>query len=46
MTESMKLTPQQIKTIEAVVSKGDRVEIIPQRDGVRIIRIRRQEVKN
>lgn len=36
---------KQIKAIEAVLAKGDRVELIPVKDGVKIIHIRRDEVK-
>jgi hypothetical protein len=35
----------QIKTIEAVLANGDRVELIPVKDGVKIIHIKREEVK-
>lgn len=31
--------------IEAILSKGDRVELIPVKDGVKIIHIKREEVK-
>ena len=34
-----------IKAIEAVIAKGDRVELIPVKDGVKIIHIKREEVK-
>lgn len=33
-----------IKAIESVLSKGDRVEIIPVKDGVKVMRIRREAV--
>lgn len=33
------------KAIEAILAKGDRVELIPVKDGVKVIRVRRQEVK-
>ena len=36
---------QIIKAIEAVIAKGDRVELIPVKDGVKIIHIKREEVK-
>lgn len=39
ITESMKTA------IEKVLSKGDRVELIPVKDGVKIIHIKREEVK-
>lgn len=34
-----------IKAVESVLSKGDRVELIPVKDGVKIVRVRREEVK-
>lgn len=37
--------PETIWAIEAVLSKGDRVELIPSKDGVKIIHIKRKEVK-
>ena len=36
---------QQLKTINRILFEGDRVEIIPVKDGVKIIRVKRQEVK-
>lgn len=41
----VKLSKSDISAIEAVLAKGDRVELIPVKDGVRIIRIRRDTVK-
>lgn len=41
----VKLSKSDISAIEAVLSKGNRVEIIPVENGVRIIRIRRDTVK-
>lgn len=43
--KTSKLTAEQIKAIEDVLTKGDRVEIIPQRDKVKVIHIRREEIK-
>lgn len=34
-----------IKAIESVLAKGDRVEIIPVKEGVKVIHIKRTEVK-
>ncbi|WP_295747329.1 hypothetical protein [uncultured Oscillibacter sp.] len=34
-----------IKAAEAVLSKGERVELIPVKDGVKVVRVRREEVK-
>lgn len=33
-----------IKTIENILAKGDRVELIPVKDGVRVVRIRREPI--
>lgn len=33
-----------IKAIESVLSKGDRVEVIPVKDGVKVMRVRRETV--
>lgn len=41
----VELKPEQIKAAEAILEKGDRVELIPVRDGVKIIHIKRREVK-
>ena len=34
-----------LSTIEAILRKGDRVEIIPVKDGVKIVRIHREVEK-
>lgn len=34
-----------IKAAETVLSKGDRVELIPVKDGVKVVRVLREEVK-
>lgn len=36
---------KQIKAIEAVLAKGDRVELIPVKDGVKIIHVKREELR-
>jgi hypothetical protein len=36
---------KQIRAIEAILTKGDRIELIPVKDGVKIIHIKREEVK-
>lgn len=38
------MKPETIKAIEAILSKGDRVELIPVKDGVEVVRIRRKKV--
>lgn len=39
------IDPATIKAIESVLAKGDRVEVIPVKDGVKVLRVRREEVK-
>lgn len=34
-----------LRTIDSILSKGDRVELIPVKDGVKVVRVRREEVK-
>lgn len=36
---------KQIKTIESILKKGDRIELIPVKNGVKIIHIKREEIK-
>lgn len=38
------LNRSEVQAIEGILAKGDRVELIPTKDGVRVIRIRREEV--
>ena len=37
---------RQLKIINRILSDGDRVELIPVKDGVKVIRVRRSEEKN
>lgn len=39
------LTEKDIKSAEAILAKGDRVELIPVKDGAKVVRIKREEVK-
>ena len=41
----MLMTDKTIKAIEAILAKGDRVELIPTRDGVKVVHIKRENVK-
>ena len=43
--KKIELSPENIKAINAVLAKDQRVELIPTKDGVRVIHIRRDEVK-
>ena len=36
---------QQLKAINRILAQGDRVEIIPVKDGVKVIQVKRVEVK-
>lgn len=38
------MKPETIQAIEAILSKGDRVELIPVKDGVKVVRIHREKV--
>ena len=39
------MTLENVKAIESILSKGDRVELIPTKDGVKIVRVRREPIK-
>ena len=41
----LRLNDATIKAIESVVNKGDRVEIVPVKDGLKVLRVRRKIVK-
>lgn len=35
-----------IKAIESVLAKGDRAEIVPVKDGVKVLRVKRETVRD
>lgn len=39
------MTPDIIRTIESILARGDRVELIPVKDGVRVVRVKRETVR-
>lgn len=41
----MTMTEAQAKAVEAILAKGDRVELIPVKDGVKVIQVQRKEIK-
>ena len=41
----VELKPEQIKAAEAILAKGHRVELIPVKDGVKVIQVQRKEIK-
>lgn len=43
--QTVNLTPTAIKSIESILSKGDRAEVIPTKEGAKVIKIVRKEVK-
>lgn len=45
MRTDMRLTPAQIRAIEAVLARDERVTLIPTRDKIKIVRVRQDEVK-
>lgn len=46
MQQKQLLTEKEIKFAEAVLSKGDRVELIPLKDKIKVIRVQREEIKS
>lgn len=45
MINTFKLTAAQIAAIEQTLSNGDRVELAASKDGVKVFRLRRTEIK-
>lgn len=41
----MCLTNDTLKQIERILTKGDRVELIPVKNGVRVVKVKRETVK-
>ena len=39
-----RLTQEQIRAAQNILRHGDRVELIPVKDGVRVLRVRREEM--
>ena len=44
-SNSYTLTEAQLKAITEIIRRGDRVELIPVKDGVTILEIKRREIK-
>lgn len=42
---SKQLLTEKNQSAEAVLAKGDRVELIPVKNGMRVIRVKREEIK-
>ena len=45
MDKPVKLEQSEIAAIERTLAKGERVEIIPVKDGVKVVRVKREEVR-
>jgi len=43
--KQVKLESHTIKAIENTLAKGERVEIIPVKDGVKVVRVKRETIK-
>lgn len=41
----IELTEKQLQAIHRVLEKGERVELIPNKDGVRVLEVKRRNVK-
>lgn len=45
MMQTVKLTPAQIAAIERALTAGDRVELVPIKDGAKVFQLRRKEIQ-
>jgi hypothetical protein len=45
MKNPVKLSEREIKAIESTLAKGERVEIIPVKDGVKVVRVKRETIQ-
>lgn len=43
--DKYRITPEQLERIHAALEKGHRIEIIPLKDNIKIMDIRREELK-
>ena len=43
--EKYRITPEQLERIHAALEKGHRIELIPLKDNIKIMDIRREELK-
>lgn len=42
--DKRKLSADDIKAIESVINKDDRAEVVPVKDGVKVLRVKREAV--
>lgn len=45
MAKTVKIEAGVITAIENTLAKGDRVELIPVKDGVKVVRVKREQIK-
>ena len=45
MRDDLRLTPEYIKAIEAVLARDERVMLIPTKDRIKVVKVRNEEVK-
>lgn len=45
MAQTVQLTPAQIAAIERTLTAGDRVELVPVKDGAKMLQVKRKEIK-
>ena len=45
MRTDLKLTPEDVRAIESVLARDERVMLIPTKDRIKIVRVRHDEVK-
>lgn len=45
MEKPVKLSDKEITAIEHTLAKGERVEIIPVKDGVKVVRVKRETIQ-
>ena len=45
MMQTVKLTAAQIAAIERTLTAGDRVELVPVKDGAKVFQLRRKEIQ-
>ena len=45
MAQTVQLTTAQIAAIERILTAGDRVELVPVKDGAKVFQLKRKEIK-
>lgn len=45
MGKEYKLSSEMVEKIQKILEKGDRVELMPKKDGIKILAVHRDEIK-